>query len=147
MPPPTIEGFTSEHREPEGVRLHYWIGGPQDGPPVLLWHGFLGTGYTWRKVMTALAAAGMRVLVPDMRGYGDSDKPPGTEGYDGRALAQELRALVGTLDFASARRPMTLVGYDMGAPGALLWTGDHPEEVAHLLYVEEPVLLSGILSR
>ena len=40
--------------------------------------------------MTALAEAGFAVLVPDMRGYGDSDKPPGTKGYDGRAPAEEV---------------------------------------------------------
>ena len=53
----------------------------------LLWHGFLGTRYSWHKAMPFLAAAGYAVLVPDMRGFGDSDKPAGTEGYDGRALA------------------------------------------------------------
>ncbi|MFT3866758.1 MAG: alpha/beta hydrolase [Solirubrobacterales bacterium] len=146
MPIPDIEGFTSHHADVAGTRLHYWIGGVPDGPPVLLWHGFLGTGYTWRKVMTPLARAGCAVLVPDMRGYGDSDKPAGTAGYDGRALAEELRALRTQIAFA-ADRPLTLVGFDMGAPGALLWTADHPEEIARLVYVDEPVLLGDILAR
>jgi pimeloyl-ACP methyl ester carboxylesterase len=61
---------------------------------VLLWHGFLGTSYVWNKVMPILAAAAYAVLAPDMRGYGDSEKPAGTAGYDGRALATEFRALV-----------------------------------------------------
>ncbi len=76
-----------------GVRLHYWIGGDPEGQPVVLWHGFLSTGYAWRHVAPALADAGLAVLVPDMRGYGDSDKPPGVEGYDARALAEEAARL------------------------------------------------------
>jgi alpha-beta hydrolase superfamily lysophospholipase len=48
----------------KGVNLHFWIGGDPQRPPVLLWHGFLGTGYTWRKVMTRLAQRGFSVLVP-----------------------------------------------------------------------------------
>jgi pimeloyl-ACP methyl ester carboxylesterase len=49
--------------------------------------------------MPLLAAAGYRVLVPDMRGYGDSDKPTGTKGYDGRALAEEFRLLIRKIGF------------------------------------------------
>jgi len=71
----TVPGYTSHAAEVDGVRLHYRLGGDPAGRPVLLWHGFLGTSYVWRKVMPALAAAGFAVLAPDMRGYGDSDKP------------------------------------------------------------------------
>ena len=79
---PAVPGFHGEVAMVGGIRIHYWIGGEPSGSPVLLWHGFLGTGYMWRHVMTALAEAGFAVLVPDMRGYGDSDKPPGTKGFD-----------------------------------------------------------------
>ncbi len=72
-----IDGFRSEIAIVHGTKLHYWIGGHPEGSPVLLWHGFLGTGYSWHKVMPLLAEAGYAVLVPDMRGYGDSDKPRG----------------------------------------------------------------------
>jgi pimeloyl-ACP methyl ester carboxylesterase len=139
-----ISGFTSDAADIGGVRLHYRLGGDPDGPPVLLWHGFLGTGYTWRKVAPALADAGLAVLVPDMRGYGDSDKPAGTVGYDGRALAEDFRALVRQIGFG-AGRTLTLAAFDMGAPPALLWAADHPEEVAGLLYLDEPVLLPEVL--
>jgi pimeloyl-ACP methyl ester carboxylesterase len=142
----TIPGFTSNMASINGVRLHYLLGGNPDGPPVLLWHGFLSTGYAWRKVMPGLANAGFAVLVPDMRGYGDSDKPAGTEGYDARALAEEFRALVRQIGFG-AGRPLTLVAHDMGAPPALLWAADHPEEVAGLLYIEVPVMLSEVLTK
>src|SRR5580704_16825843 len=90
-PPKTIPDFTSNTASIDGVRLHYFLGGNPSGTPVLLWHGFLGTGYSWHKVAPLLADAGYSVLVPDMRGYGDSDKPAGNDGYDGRALAEELR--------------------------------------------------------
>src|SRR5437660_88920 len=89
-----ISGFESKTALIGNVRIHYWQGGNADGSPVLLWHGFLGTAYSWRHVMIRLAEAGYAVLAPDMRGYGDSDKPAGTDGYDGRALAQEFRSLV-----------------------------------------------------
>lgn len=139
-----IDGFSNGFAVIDEVRLHYWIGGNQAGQPVILWHGFLETGYAWRKVAPALVNAGLAVLIPDMRGYGSSDKPGGTQGYDGRALAEECRALVGAIGFGGGR-PLILVAHDMGAPPALLWTADHPEEVAGLLYLEEPVMLGSVL--
>ncbi len=138
--------FRSAVAEVDGLRLHYRVGGDPDGTPVLLWHGFLSTGYAWRKVMPALADAGFAVLVPDMRGYGESDKPAGTEGYDARALAEEFRAVVHQIGFGDGK-PIFLAAHDMGAPPALLWAADHPEEVAGLLYVEAPVMLSAVLTK
>jgi pimeloyl-ACP methyl ester carboxylesterase len=143
---PQTSAFTCAVADVGGVRLHYRIGGDPAGPPVLLWHGFLGTSYSWRKVMPALADAGYAVLVPDMRGYGDSDKPAGTEGYDARALADEFRVLVRQIGFGGGK-PLLLVAHDMGAPPALLWAADHPKEVAGMLYVEAPVMLSAVLTK
>jgi pimeloyl-ACP methyl ester carboxylesterase len=85
-------------------------------------------------------------LVPDMRGYGDSDKPGGNDGYDGRALAEEFRSLVRQIGFATGR-PLTLVAHDMGAPPALIWAADHPQEVTGLLYIEAPVMLQPVLEK
>ncbi|MBN3950057.1 MAG: alpha/beta hydrolase [Nostoc sp. NMS7] len=141
-----IPGFVSETINIDGVNIHYKIGGDPNGQPILLWHGFLSTGYAWRSVMSALAQAGYAVLVPDMRGYGDSDKPAGTKGYDARALAEEFRALVLKIGFG-AGQPLTLVAHDMGAPPALLWAIARPEEIAGLLYIEAPVMLSEILTK
>jgi pimeloyl-ACP methyl ester carboxylesterase len=81
-----------------------------------------------------------------MRGYGDSDKPAGTEGYDARALSEEFRELVRQTGFGS-ERAIILAAHDMGAPPALLWAADHPEEVAGLLYIEAPVMLSAVLTK
>lgn len=136
----------SETAVVNGVRLHYRIGGNPDGMPVLLWHGFLGTGYSWHKVMPLLAEAGFSILVPDMRGYGDSDKPAGDEGYDSRALAHEFRALVRQIKFG-AGQPLLLAAHDMGAPPVLLWAADYPDEVAGLLYMEVPVMLAEVLTK
>ena len=142
----TIPGFRSATATVAGVRLHYWLGGDPGGQPVVLWHGFLATGYTWREVAPALADAGLSVLVPDMRGYGDSDKPPGTDGYDARALAEECRALVAELGFGGGQ-PVIHAAHDMGGLPALIWTADHPDEVAGLVYAEAPVMLGDVLRR
>jgi pimeloyl-ACP methyl ester carboxylesterase len=129
-----------------GIRLHYWIGGNEEGQAVLLWHGFLGTAYSWHRLIPLLANAGYRILVPDMRGYGDSDKPAGDAGYDSAALAEEFRSLVEQTGFG-AGRPLTLIAHDMGAPPALLWAAKHPSEICALVYVEAPVMLQSILEK
>jgi len=128
----------------DGVSLHYWIAGDPDGVPVILWHGFLSTGYGWRDVAPALVKAGHSVLIPDMRGYGDSDKPAGNDGYDARALAEECRALAGAIGFARGKK-LIHAAHDMGALPALIWSADHSDEVAGLLYIEAPVMLGPVL--
>jgi pimeloyl-ACP methyl ester carboxylesterase len=140
------EGLTSAFADVGGERVHYRIGGDPAGRPVLLWHGFLGTSYVWRHVAPRLVEAGWSVLAPDMRGYGDSAKPPGVEGYDGRALAEGMRRLVAQIGFG-AGRPLTIVAHDMGAPPALLWAAGHPAEVERLFYLEEPVVLQRVIAR
>jgi pimeloyl-ACP methyl ester carboxylesterase len=144
MTAPQIANFESVTANVAGVKLHYWVGGKRGGQPVILWHGFLSTGFAWREVAPALAEAGMSVLIPDMRGYGDSDKPAGTQGYDARALAEECRALVNSIGFGEGK-PIIHAAHDMGALPALLWSADHPEEVSGLLYIEAPVMLGAIL--
>ena len=141
-----IDSFQSKTATVNGIDLHYWIGGDPNGTPVLLWHGFLGTSYSWHKVMPLLAGAGYAVLAPDMRGYGDSSKPAGNDGYDGRALAEEFRALTKQIDFGRGR-PLIIVAHDMGAPPALLWASDHADEVAGLIYAEAPAMLQGVLEK
>jgi pimeloyl-ACP methyl ester carboxylesterase len=100
---PEIANFRGETATVNGTLLHYWVGGNPQGTPVLLWHGFLGAGYSWHKVMPLLAVAGYAILVPDMRGYGDSGKPPGTAGYDAHALGEEFRALVRQIQFGNGK--------------------------------------------
>jgi pimeloyl-ACP methyl ester carboxylesterase len=142
--PAKIPGFDSKLTTVAGVRLHYWIGGAPDGMPVILWHGFLSTGYAWRYVAPELVKAGHSVLIPDMRGYGDSDKPAGNDGYDARALAEECRALARAIGFGRGK-PVIHAAHDMGALPALIWSADHSDEVSALLYIEAPVMLGPVL--
>lgn len=86
--------------------------GPQDGPPVLLLHGFPELSRSWRHQLPALGAAGWRAVAPDLRGYGQSGK----DGpYDLRTLAQDVAGLVGAL----GRERAVVCGHDWG--GAVAW--------------------------
>jgi pimeloyl-ACP methyl ester carboxylesterase len=139
-----IPGLTSGVTQVGDVSLHHWSGGDPDGTPVLLWHGFVETSYGWRVVAPILVEAGCSVLIPDMRGYGDSDKPEGTAGYDARSLANEFRGLVAATGFGGSR-PLVIAAHDMGAPPALIWAADHPQEVQTLVYIDEPVMLGEVI--
>lgn len=114
-----------------GVLLHVVVGG--QGPALLLLHGWMGSWYSWRKVMPALAEH-FTVIVPDARGYGDSAKP--ASGYDGLTIKEDLRQLLRTLGHERAY----VMGHDMGAPVALLLAAHHPDEVLGLGYFDEPLL-------
>lgn len=114
-----------------GVGIHYDEHGPADGPPVLLLHGFPDTGRLWRHQVPALVDAGFRVLVPDQRGYGRSDKPADVDAYNMLLLAGDA---VAVLDDAGAEKA-AVVGHDWGA--ALAWglasmAGDRVERMAAL---------------
>ena len=86
--------------------MHYVIGG--QGDPVVLLHGWPQTWYEWHKVMPALAK-NYTVIVPDLRGLGDSSKP--ASGYDGNTTAEDIHQLVTQLGF----NDIFLVGHDLGA--------------------------------
>jgi haloacetate dehalogenase len=124
----TIPGFRYERvTVAAGVRLHTAIGG--SGSPVVLLHGFPQTHLMWRHVAAGLAA-GHTVICPDLRGYGDSDKPvaggPGT--YSKRTMAADIVALARAL----GHDRFALAGHDRGALVALRAGLDHPEAVSHL---------------
>ena len=99
-----------------------------DGPPVLLVHGFPDAGRVWRHQVGPLAAAGHRVIVPDLRGFGSSDKPEGAEHYRVTLLVDDLLEL---LDDHGAERAH-LVGHDWGAGICWVLAALHPERVASL---------------
>ena len=102
------------HREvsANGIRLHVAEAG--SGPLVLLLHGFPEFWWSWRHQLVALADAGFRAVAVDLRGYGDSDKPP--RGYDSWTLAGDVAGLVRALGESRA----SVVGQDWG--GLLAWT-------------------------
>ena len=79
--------------EANGIRQHIVEAG--EGPPVILLHGFPETGYAWRFQIPVLAQH-YRVIVPDLRGYGETEKP--AAGYDKRNMARDIRELMRKLD-------------------------------------------------
>jgi pimeloyl-ACP methyl ester carboxylesterase len=113
-----------------GIRLHVAEAG--SGPLVLLLHGFPEFWWTWRAQLTALSAAGYRAVAVDLRGYGDSDKPP--RGYDGWTLAGDVAGLIKAL----GERHAHLVGHAWG--GLVGWTVAtmHPRLVRSLTAVAAP---------
>jgi pimeloyl-ACP methyl ester carboxylesterase len=82
-----------------------------EGPPVLLVHGFPELAFSWRHQLPALAAAGYRVIAPDMRGYGGSDKPAGVPQYTVQKLIGDLEGLLDALSIDKA----LVIGHDWGA--------------------------------
>ncbi|MGY2127094.1 alpha/beta fold hydrolase [Blastococcus sp. SYSU DS0617] len=108
-----------------GIRLHAAEAG--EGPLVLLLHGFPQYWWTWRSQLTGLADAGFRVVAPDLRGYGASDKPP--RGYDLPTAAADVAALIRAL----GERDAVLVGHDWGALVAWTMAALHPRSVRRLV--------------
>jgi pimeloyl-ACP methyl ester carboxylesterase len=98
-----------------GVTIEVGVTGPEDGRPVVLLHGFPDSGRLWRNQVPALADAGFRVVVPDLRGYGGSDKPDGVDAYNLLLLAGDVLGVLDHLQIARAH----VVGHDWGA--ALAW--------------------------
>ena len=95
-----------------GIRMHYVEQG--SGPLVVLCHGWPESWYSYRHQIPALAAAGFRVVAPDQRGYGQTDKPESIEAYNILNLVGDIVGLVNSLGVDSA----TIVGHDWGAPVA-----------------------------
>jgi pimeloyl-ACP methyl ester carboxylesterase len=118
-----------------GVRLHCAITG--DGPLVLLLHGFPDFWYGWRLQIGAIAAAGFRVVAPDMRGYNLSDKPRGVGAYEVRTLVRDLAALVEKLGDGPASRAH-VVAHDWGAAVAWSFAMAHPERLGRLAILNGP---------
>jgi epoxide hydrolase 4 len=116
------------------VRLHYVEAGPADGPAVILLHGFPEFWYGWRHQIPALAAAGFRVIAPDMRGYNLSSRPPEVSSYRGRRLAGDIRDLL--RDRGASRA--YLAGHDWGAAVAWVTAMAYPEEVERLAILNAP---------
>lgn len=111
----------------DGVRLHY-VERAGTGEPIVFVHGHHGTHHAWDDLIAALPAP-YRALAFDLRGCGDSDKPP-----DGYTPADYARDLVRAAD-ALALRPFTLVGYSLGGVAAVQAALDQPDRVRRLVLV------------
>ena len=109
-----------------GLRHHVVIEG--DGTPVVLLHGFPDTSYVWRHQIDALARAGFRVIAPDLRGMGDSEKPEDVGSYGLSNHIRDVGAIMDTLGIARAH----IVGHDWGAGLAWALATFVPERVDRL---------------
>ncbi|MEJ5945198.1 alpha/beta hydrolase [Pseudokineococcus basanitobsidens] len=129
-----LEGFTDERVEvADGVVLRVRVGG--EGPPVVLLHGHPRTHATWYRVAPLLVAAGSRVVLPDLRGYGASTAPAPRADHaqaSKRAMAADVVALLRSLGHES----FAVVGHDRGSYVALRCALDHPGAVARLTVVD-----------
>lgn len=116
-----------------GVTLNVALAGAQDAPPVILLHGFPESHRTWRELVPLLSDE-LRLVMPDQRGFGMSDRPREVEAYGTDVLLEDLFALADALDIER----FALVGHDWG--GAIAWAaaikGD--PRVSRLAIVNSP---------
>jgi pimeloyl-ACP methyl ester carboxylesterase len=108
----TVSGVTHRMVEASGIHLH--VAEQGEGPLVVLCHGFPESWYSWRHQLAALSAAGFHAVAPDMRGYGQSDRP---EAIDQYTLLHLVGDMVGLLDALGADQAV-IAGHDWGAPVA-----------------------------
>jgi len=120
--------------ETNGISLHTRQAGPEDGPLVVLLHGFPEFWYGWHRQIEPLAKAGYRVVVPDQRGYNRSDKPDGVGSYHIDTLADDV---VGLID-AADRETAAVAGHDWGAAVAWWLALSHPDRIGSLTAVNVP---------
>lgn len=129
-----ILALATRHTTPSGagdVVWHAW----GDGEPLVLLHGGSGSWTHWVRDVEALAAAGRRVVVPDLPGMGDSARPP--EGQDADAVAPVLAAGIRQL---LGEAPVDVAGFSFGGLCGALVAAAHPERVRRLLLVGAPGL-------
>src|ERR1700754_3028241 len=119
-------GLREGYAEVGDVRLHYVEAG--DGPLIVLLHGFPEFWYGWRLQIAPLAAAGFRVVAPDLRGYNLSSKPDGVAAYGAGDLAADVRGLLQERGAESA----FVAGHDWGGTAAWTLAMNHPEVVDRL---------------
>jgi pimeloyl-ACP methyl ester carboxylesterase len=125
-----IDNVTFSHHmaSVNGIQLHYVTGG--QGDPIVLLHGWPQTWYEWRHVMPALAKNYI-VIVPDLRGLGDSSKP--VTGYDRNTTAEDIYQLVSQLGF---NQQILLVAHDIGSQTAYSYTAAHSDNVSKLVIMD-----------
>lgn len=141
MPPVTPDGQTLPMPEPvfvrtNGIRMAVYEAGPKTGTPVVLCHGFPELAYSWRHQIRDLAAAGFRVLAPDQRGYGLSDRPEPIDAYDMTHLTADLAGMLDAFGIEKA----VFAGHDWG--GFVVWQMPvlHPSRVAGVIGLNTPHL-------
>ena len=129
-----FDGFQARDFELEGVRIHARTGGTPGAPPLLLVHGFPETHALWHRVAQQLAPH-CQLVLPDLRGYGDSAKPrgePDHANYSKRAMARDLALLMQALGHSR----YAVCGHDRGARVAHRLALDHPQAVSRLVLID-----------
>ena len=129
-----FDGFEDARRPAGALQLRVRIGGRAAAPPLLLLHGFPQTGALWRRVAMTLAPH-FRLVVPDLRGYGWSDKPadePGHAQQSKRAMAADMHALMASLGYAR----YAVAGHDRGGRVAHRLALDQPQAVQRLAVLD-----------
>ena len=116
--------ITQRRIETNGINLN--IAEQGNGPLVLLLHGFPESWFSWRHQFGPLAEAGFHAVAPDMRGYGESDKPKEIAGYNQVEVVNDIVGLIPALGYESA----IVIGHDWGAPTAWSCALNHPGQVS-----------------
>ncbi|UCD70386.1 MAG: alpha/beta hydrolase [Betaproteobacteria bacterium] len=122
-----MHGMHRQSVRANGIRLNTWTGG--GGPALVLLHGYPQTAQMWRKMTPALVKQ-FNVVCPDLRGYGDSDKP--RDGFDKRTMARDIAELMREL----GHDRYMVVGHDRGARVAHRLALDHADAVSHLVVLD-----------
>ncbi|HQR47699.1 MAG TPA: haloalkane dehalogenase [Steroidobacteraceae bacterium] len=117
------------HQLTDQLRLHYVDEGPRGAPPVLMMHGEPTWSYLYRHMIVPVAAAGLRVLAPDMIGFGKSDKPAAKSDYTYAGHVAWMRHWLEALDL----RDITLVCQDWGSLIGLRLAAELPGRFARVL--------------
>jgi haloalkane dehalogenase len=121
--------FAPHYIERGGIRIHYVDEGPGTAAPVLMLHGEPSWSYLYRKMIPPLAAAGHRVIAPDLVGFGRSDKPAARDDYTYQRHVDWMAAVLSGLDLRGA----TLVCQDWGGLIGLRLVAEHPERFARVV--------------
>ncbi len=121
------KGFTERNATVNGARIHYMIGG--SGPAVVLLHGYAETSQMWIPLMPLLAKT-HTVIVPDLRGAGDSSKPE--SGYDKKTLASDVHEIVHRLKIDNVQ----VVGHDIGLMVAYAYAAQYPSEISKVVLMD-----------
>ncbi len=127
-----LDNFNLARRKVNGVEINFRHGGK--GPPLLLMHGFPQTHVIWHKLADQLAGH-FTLVMPDLRGYGDSDKPRGTanhENYSKREMAKDMVQLMQSLGHTS----FDICGHDRGGRVAHRLVLDHPQCVKKMMVID-----------
>jgi pimeloyl-ACP methyl ester carboxylesterase len=118
---------------PTGVTLKVALGGPERAEPIIFLHGFPESHRTWRHQLHNLERD-FRVIAPDQRGFGGSDRPKEVEAYQADRVVEDLIALADALKIET----FTLVGHDWGGAAAWLASFKHPKRIKRLVIVNAP---------